>query len=81
MTSHDAQYNVFIITMNQQIISHVQILSKCEKIKQLAYCYGKSKTKVLFLKGDAEGPRTNGNLYSVSRLLAQVARLLAHLAS
>ena len=30
---------------------------------------------------DAEGPRTNGNLYTVSRLLAQVARLLAPNAS
>ena len=29
---------------------------------------------------DGEGPRTNGNLYSVSRLLAQVARLLAQVA-
>ena len=30
--------------------------------------------------GDAEGPRTNGNLYRGARLLAQMARLLAHCA-
>ena len=31
--------------------------------------------------GKGKGPRTNGNLYTVSRLLAEVARLLAHHAS
>ena len=31
--------------------------------------------------GKREGPRTNGNLPTVSRLLVQVARLLAHHAS